>query len=408
MARFRRGMGQLACVGAFAGCLATAGAAPAPKPAQVQADGADARMLREFNTILLRAFALPKDLVLEPGLRAAADKLAAQHLDRMKAQLQVWIREERSAQQREGGQARPGEVFYPVGARLLNELAHWHLEPGDADYEKATLEAIKASPQVCNSSEIYGFIDFSSRILRIQAMPPAQQQAALATESRLLERWGKPRQPAAPWPTPLPQEAAMEAVERLRAGGPRPALALPPVIAWQLLSERIAYDKMPVQYRCVFQRWWLLENLAKGQPAAAVLNAFRYGTMVTATSRFGDFFDSPEDKQAEAPPTGAPVFPSVAQRFEAVGSISVAREFDASGKTVRASVVERKITVPGIRGVRPIAFEDAFDAVSVQHVLKLRAPDTSKPAPEKVFQMVWSLEPEAPANATNKPVQGKK
>ena len=199
----------------------------------------------------------------------------------------------------------------------------------------------------------------------------------------------------------------MEAVERLRTGGPRPVLALPPVMAWQVLSERTGYDNMAVQYQCAFQRWWLLESLAKGQPAAAVLNAFRYGTMVTATERYGDSFDSPEDRQA-ASPKDRLVFPKVAQRFEAVGTTSVARAFDASGKTIRASVVERKITVPGIRGVRPIAFEDAFDAVSVQHVLRMRAPDAGKPAPEKVFQMVWSLGPETPAAPTDKTAQEKK
>jgi hypothetical protein len=55
--------------------------------------------------------------------------------------------------------------------------------------------------------------------------------------------------------------------------------------------------------------------------------------------------------------------------------------------------VERKITVPGIRGVRPVAFENTFDALSLHH--GWQGGEAAKPgaALSPVFQMVWTLDP---------------
>lgn len=353
-------------------------------------------MVHELDTELSRAFSLPGDIELAPALRAEASVLAREHLKRAKAQLPAWIQEERRAQQRAGGKVTANDVFFAVHARLLNELAYWHIEPGDADYEQAMLEVLRTVPGVCRTGERANFNDFSGRLLRIQAMRPAQQQAALVTERRLLERWGKPRQPAAAWPTPLPQDAGMAVVERIREGGRRPAMALPPVLAWLSLSEGTAYENLGREEKCLFQRWWLQESLAQGQSAAAALNAFRYGTLITAADRYGATEEADKESAAgEAAPEGS-VYPKFARRYLVGGKTTVERRFGAGGKPGRASVVAREIAVPGIRGLRPIAFEDSFDIASVQAAL--RQAGSGKPdAPERV-EFVWTMDPEEPGD----------
>ena len=201
----------------------------------------------------------------------------------------------------------------------------------------------------------------------------------------------------------------MDVVKKTLAGGQRPAVALSPILSWRLLSNRERYEQMPRETRCGLQRWWLEMGLAQGQAPAAVLNAFRYGTLVTARYRFGPPVEPPEGTAAGEDPsqdpsadadkaaTGKPAYPKFAQRYEVEGVTTVVGRFDAAGKPEHASVIERKISVAGIRGMRPLAFEDSFDSASVQHALKVR-PVKPGTAP-KPMQMVWSLEPrEQPAN----------
>ena len=115
-----------------------------------------------------------------------------------------------------------------------------------------------------------------------------------------------------------------------------------------------------------------------------------------------------DDAEATAGTPGTPgtpgpsAYPEFARRFDVSGVTTISRRFDAAGKPEHASVVARKITVPGIRGVRPIAFEDAFDAASVQHAF---AEPVAKPGatPPKLFQMVWSLTPHEQPAAGDKP-----
>lgn len=374
----------LACAGLLAGWGAAAAAAPHQD---------DAGVVKELTGQLSRWFTLPPTLQLDPSLRAAAEQLGAAHLARMEKQFAAWAEQERKARLDSHEQVSTGRVMYVLTSRMLNELAYWNIEPGDADYEKATLEALRSSPLVCNFGAKPYFAEFSKRILRIQAMPSAEQQAALASEKRMLERWGKPRPEALPWPNPLPRDAALRAVAKLAAGTGRPAVALPPHLAEQLLSAGDRYDELPGEVQCAVQRWWLSESLAQGQSPAAVLNAFRYGTLVTAAARYGGR-DEPPAQEAG----GRPAYPQWARSFEVEGVTRISREFDASGKPVGASVVGRKIRVAALPGVRPIAFEDAFDAVSVNFALAPAA--TAKPgsAPTE-FDMVWSLEPARAAPA---------
>ncbi|WP_288378975.1 hypothetical protein [uncultured Massilia sp.] len=385
-----RTLTAVALAACFMMCMALpALSAPAP-PAGEQ----DAAMVASLKRELARTFALPKDAALDPALRKEAEDIGAAHLERIGRLLPAWLDEEKRAGARPGEVRDPNYLYAAVFARLLNELALWHLDTGDARYEEATLSVLKASPQACQMEGDSRFQDYASRIRRIQAMPPAFRPAVLATERQLLERWGKPRAVAPAWPLPLPQDAAAEAIDRLRSDGAR-VLPLPPVLAASLLAEGEAYGKLGFEDRCILQQWWLRASLAQGAAPAAVLNAFRYGTLMTATDRFGNAFDPPGSDVTPPDARASPAYPSLAQRFDVTGSTTVTRELDAAGKPLRASVTAREITVRGIRGMRPVVFENTFDAASVQFALQGSASPGAR-LPE-VFNMNWSLDPAASA-----------
>jgi len=397
--RFRLRVGRLVCAGVLVGWMGSAAAAGVP--AQPSED--DRAVASNLDKQLARIFyTLPKDIQLDPALRAASDKIAAEHVARMKAQFPLWVQEERRVQMGPDGKGKLDGLLYAVMARMYNELAFWQLEPGDAAYERATLEVLKTSPMVCRTGDDPRFIDFSGRILRIQAMPAAQQQAALANETRLLAQWGKPRPEALPRPALLPQDAAMATAAQLQAGGVRPAVAFPPTLGWAILSAHLPYDQMNRDARCALQQWALRNSLAQGQDAPVALNAFRYGMLETVTTRFGSQFEADEREASDDPkkePTG---YPKLAARFEATGRTKLSRRFDAAGKPTHAEVIERTITVPGIRGMRPIAFEDIFDARAVRQARQGAAPGRPGTGPDPVVEMVWRLEPSSADHVTSR------
>jgi len=393
-------VGRLLCAGMLVGSMASVAAAPAlpSEDDRAVASNLDKQLAHIF-------FPMPKDIQLDPALRAAADKIAAEHVARMKAQFPLWVQEERRVQMGPDGKGNLDGLLYPVMARMYNELAYWQLEPGDAAYERATLEVLKTSPMACRTGDDPRFIDFSGRILRIQAMPAAQQQAALATESRLLAQWGKPRPEALPRPAQLPQDAAMAIAAQLRAGGARPAVAFPPTLGRAVLSAHLPYGELNRDARCALQQWALRNSLAQGQDAAAVLNAFRYGMLETVTTRFGAGYEANEREAADDPEKELTGYPKLAARFEVTGRTKLSRRFDAAGKPTHAEVIERTITVPGIRGMRPIAFEDMFDARAVRQTMQGATPGKPGTRPDPVVELVWRL---APVSADQHTTKGKK
>jgi len=398
---FQLQAGRLACSGLLftllAGCLPAALAAPDRFAQETAA------MARQLHADLTRSFVLPKELELDPALRTEAESMAAAHLERIQQLLPGWIEEERRLQSTPKQPASANEVFHAVLARVLNELALWQVEPGDAAYEQATLAALNAS-RACQVQGDPRFQDFASRVLRLQAMPPAQRKAALDTERRLLAQWGKPRAVLPSWPVPLPQDAAMQAVEQIRRGAPRTTPALAPELAFVLLSERQNYAELGAERQCQLQQWWLRASLAQGATPAAALGAFRYATLITATDRFGNAFDT-----AEARPGAAPAYPKLAQRFDVTGTTRVARPLDASGKPGPVGIAARTIKVRGIRGTRPVAFENAFDAIALDHGrIAFAKPEN---AAHQHVDLVWTLtDPEpaaAPAATANPPKKAK-
>lgn len=396
---FRPRVRYLLSVGLLLGCVASAIAAPA------QGSEDDAAMAAQLNAYLAKSFVLSKELKLDPILRAEADKISAAHLARIKQLIPAWVQEERRLHTGADSKAQSAEVFYAVWARLLNELAFWQIEPGDAAYEQATLHVLKSSPFVCRTKSDTRFEDYASRVARLQAMPVAQRQAALDTERLLLERWGKPRAVPPPWPNPLPQDAAMAAIAQIRDGGARPPLALWPSLASSLLATRASYKDQPQEGKCSLQQWWLTVSLAQGGTPAAVLSAFRYGMLITVDNRVGRAFDTEEPQASAVQPGATPVFPKLAVRFDASGSTRIRRQLDAAGKPVQASVVDRKITVPGIRGARPIAFETIFDEAALSYALNGGPAVKPGKANFQQFELVWKMDP--PETATKGDTQSR-
>ncbi|MYM69951.1 hypothetical protein GTP45_24325 [Pseudoduganella sp. FT55W] len=353
-------------------------------------DKQDQDALQNLRNHLARSFELAPELPLDDDLRARAGQLSAAHLERINALLPLWMEEERTLQSTGGKQAERWSVFFALWARLLNELALWQLEPGDAAYEQATLAALKGSPLQCKLHGDSHFTDYAARIARIQQLPAAQRPAMLATERELLAHWGQPRPAPAAWPEPLPQEAALALLSSRQQDRP----PLPPTLAVQLLSEGKDYAAMAREDQCLLHLWWFKRNLQQGVAPAVALSAFRYGTMISAEMRFAGMFESgtTNGKPAPAPADGKLPYPPIASRFHAVGATVVQLKLNANGKPQQASVVGRTVTVPGIRGARPVAFETLFDAATLKYAMDGRLPTD----PTFKVQLVWKLEDTQP------------
>lgn len=349
----------------------------------------DAQIVKSLHKDLVRSFVLNKELRVDPALRAAANDMGADHLGRVDQMLLAWVREERGQQTANGQAYDQVESYFAVWARLLNELALWQLAPGDADYERATLAVLKSSLLVCDGAGDSRFTDFSSRILRIQAMPAQQRAAALATERQLLAHWGQAYSAIAPWPDPLPQEAALALLKRPLAE--RPALPVPPLLASKLVAGQKPYATLHPDVQCALHQWWLRESLRQGATPAAVLNAFRYGTLITANVRLAGTYDDASTDAEPASDPAIPPYPRIARRFEVTGVTTVRVTLDAAGKPRQASVANREIKVQGIRVARPVAFENAFDQVSISHALERKQYAKPTGTAPLLFQMVWTL-----------------
>jgi hypothetical protein len=78
----------------------------------------------------------------------------------------------------------------------------------------------------------------------------------------------------------------------------------------------------------------------------------------------------------------------------------VSVHLDAAGKPLQAAVTGRKIDVPGIRGVRPVAFENVFDT-TIEKYATQDGRHYDKPSGNApfTFQMVWHLDDDQNAGA---------
>ena len=111
-----------------------------------------------------------------------------------------------------------------------------------------------------------------------------------------------------------------------------------------------------------------IRNASK-TPAQA-LQAWRYAVAPQAY----ELLDVPK---VETTPS-AKWYSSFTRRFEVEGDVTAEVDVDATGRVLSTSVVQRNIQVPGIRGVRPVAFETVLDDASRVRIQALR-PTLSQP-----------------------------
>lgn len=333
-----------------------------------------------------QVFQLPDDLPLDPSLRQAANQIAQEHLARVRTAAPEWIAQARAASGNAGllSRAQMGALY----ARSVNELAIWSVESGGPAQDEAWLKAALA-PAAC---DMPGTAYFSQRIALIQAAPADSRAALLAGERELLSRWGTRRQHLPARPTAQELNAANHAIARMRAGQKIAAAPMTPGLA----SRVFELDRKPNQPgwadrwdNCAKNQWWLASQLASGKvDKITALTLYRYSTMIDAK----DYAPAPVVQKAAAqrPGEGKPAYPPVAAFFGAEGSTIIETHTDGQGKFLKAQVVSRKITVPGVSDNAPIVFETLFDAVALEAAEK-RHKNSPDNKPISQFELKWHL-----------------
>ena len=329
------------------------------------------------------AFTLPDDLVLDANLRQAATTIAQEHVARVQALMPVWIAQERTAS---GDTSLRGRALsHPIFLRAFNEMAIWSIESGGPAQDDAWLKAVLA-PKACSS--IFP-LHFARRIAMIEAAPPDSRSALLAAERELLSHWGTKRQTLQPRPSAADLDAVDQAITRLRAGLPISAEPMTPYLAGQVFARDRAPGKSGRWEQCAKSQWWLASQLASGKIGRLeALTLYRYSTMVDAH----EFVPAAVmQKLAAAPPAeGDRAYPPVAAFFNVEGTTTVQTDTDDQGKFLRARVVSRKITVPGVRDNPPVAFETLLDAASVDYAKTKRSYPADKDQTHR-FEINWRL-----------------
>ena len=329
---------------------------------------------------------LPADTPIDGALRASLEGLAADHVARMEPIFHAWAREE--AGRFHGSANFSALLFQAMTTRFTNEAALWRLEsPGD-EYDKVMLEALQR-PAYCR---LWGRErDLSLPALVIQGLNAAGRATALAGERDLLSRWGRPRTALPARPVPSLREREDRLIAQARSGGDSPDPALPPVLASRLVVDPVR--PLDTDMVCALHRWGLA-NVVKAEPARAreALVAYRYAMMPLAAEVLG----SKEDAKALAGAEASGAYPPFAARYGVEGTVTLIVTTDLDGRFKKAVVVDRAITVQGLRG-RPVAFETVLDGASIARAAAGTYPKPD-PAPsrdgmvERRQQIHWRLE----------------
>lgn len=367
--------------------LPLAGSAAAATPtAQELLATQDQETIGTMTTWHKQVFQLPDDLQLDPSLRQAANQIAQEHLARVRAAAPAWIAQARAASGNSGLLSRAQmEALY---ARSVNELAIWSVESGGPAQDDAWLNAALA-PAAC---DMPGSPYFSRRIALIQTAPADSRAALLAGERELLSRWGSKRQHLPARPTAQELNAADHAIARMRAGQKIAAAPMPPGLAGRLFD----LDRKPDQPswaerwdKCAKSQWWLASQLASGKvDKITALNIYRYSTMIDAKDYVPEALV--QNAAARRPGEAKPAYPPVAAFFGAEGSTIIETHADDQGRFLKAQVISRKITVPGVSDNAPIVFETLFDAAALDAAEK-RHQNSPDNKPISQFELKWHL-----------------
>lgn len=354
---------------------AQAGTAAAPPPTAPASTASamvlDAQLMGELNhafkTYVAPRFTVLADDELAPEVRALAQAMQTEHLPRVRALMESWLREELQ-------QANPQWAFHRMLARLANEFALWGRDSTGPAQDAALAQALQR-PGMCRplgpkASELV------MRLGWLRGLPAEVQQAAIQAEGALLARWGRKRDVSEAEPL-----AAEEALLQLRATGQAPKTPLPPVLAYYHLGDSEDTRRDPARadpaVRCAMHQW-----------AGATPVQFR----AAMAMQVADMLWVDRGKAAE-PTNDDDPYPSLPNYLGIRGVVTVAADLNAAGRVVRARVIKRVVEVPGIRGVRPFAHEAVLERASLA---KARELDWSSAAPKEGLKEVqreieWSL-----------------
>jgi hypothetical protein len=367
--------------------IVVAGAMAAAAYAQPAATAAD-ELAAAQHAWLKRVFDVPQNLSVDPGLREAGEAMAQALLDRMRPILRTWIEEERA---RVGASAPSGDVDRHVLARLVNELALWQLDRVGGEHEQAWLE-VAQKPGICRADSTDSL--FARRLLWLQAATPARRTAMQAGEVELLRRFGTLRDAVPERPTVPAFERAERLLQQIKSGGARPPVAMPPVLAAQLFGPDDSVDALAAESRCALHQWWLQNALrdTSPKPDEAAL-VFRYAQLADASR----LLSVPPAASADKAQVQADGYPDLARSFIVQGRIVVEALVDEQGRLRRARVIQRDLNVPGIHGIRPVAFETTLDQASTDRAktVKFQKPDPAKlkgGESAQRIEFVWRLE----------------
>lgn len=347
-------------------CLAFALLA-ATHPAFGQADNpAPAAMQQRLAADLLQwtreLMAVPADLPIDDAIRREAESMAQEHLSRMGPVYSRWSAEEYKAAEADGQLPR---LEARLLARYMNEVALWRLERPSTAYDAVMLQAW-LRPAACRRFDDYSY--FAQHLLFVQQIPQAGRPVALAGERDLLARWDRPRQNLPPRPVPSLEDMEDDLVERLKTGSLAPRVPMVPAVAAAMLRSR---PERPTHgsLACALHQWGLAIGLAAPDSQRdSVITSYRYAMMPLAA----DWLRAPAGNSRDDDE-----YPPFARSYEVEGTVMLEVKTTVEGLVRRAVVVGRDITVRGVRGIRPVAFETALDEASIA----------------KVTGMTWKVDP---------------
>ena len=366
-------------------CSATVAQAVSPSSATDKVVEDEVALL---DSALALAFELSDGVELDPALRAAANVIAAEHRSRMSAVFTSWVTQERAVI---GASMPVNKLGDRLARRLFNEVALWKLSSFGPGLDQ-TLQPAFLKPGICRDMGKHSF--FADQMLWLQALPASQREVALVKERELLNAWGTGRTSLPDWPLPQ-QEGMLQALAQLRSGTASFDPALAPVLAARWLNDdKAAYASLPWNERCALNQWWLRVTLRKSAPLREqALVAFRYALMPSALERWADLTPA----GAGGPAPASQEYPIFASMHGVEGTITVQSVVDVDGRFQRATVVKREVTVDGIRGVRPVAFETVLDEASLARAAlvsypKKTAAQTKDGLYTGRFEIVWKLQ----------------
>lgn len=312
-----------------------------------------AELVEDFMARAEGTFRVNASARLDADLRRQGEALARDHLQRLPPLLRAWVEEEFEVQ---GGTATIDTVAWCLLARWANAMARWSLYSAGDEHDRAWWTALTA-PQVCDTGWSISYFTIALRLL--QRVQGPTRQTLLDGLHESLSRWTSAQWPPPPERPALDLQAlAAQAIDDLRAGRRAPeTMPMPPVLAASVFVPAGAHPMLDDWLLDCAQAGWAARSLvaADAAPTPEQVLALRYATMLRAEHTLPSFKD-------DEPPPEPTAYPALARRWGVTGDVTVETDVDAAGQVQRTRVVARRISVPGVRDARPVAFETMLDA----------------------------------------------